>query len=283
MKCGFEANNLSKVYEQRDITYMKQDFVELIELIGFGSFSKVFTGKFNSNHENCIIKCTQEELLASKEYYLMKCVESHKNIIQVFSFVQFDSQNFGIVMENGGVELLHILNIQGFFDEMKIYKLLVEMTNGISFMHQHKIIHRDIKLENCVVNVEKDNFTSVKWIDFGLACFCNEIQSNKVGSLHYMAPEVWNHETYDERIDIWSLGICTFCMISCRHPFEVPDICCETFRQFKNDNLKIFDIFQNCSSNPFSYSSKFFQLLEFMLTFEKDLRIWSGQIQAFLQ
>ena len=92
-----------------------------------------------------------------------------------------------------------------------------------------------------------------------------------------MAPEVWNHETDDERIDIWSLGICTFCMISCRHPFEVPDLCCETFRQFKDDNSKIFDIFQNCSSNPLSYSPKLFQLLEFMLTFEKDLRIWSGK------
>lgn len=257
--------------------------MKLIELIGFGSFSKVYTGKFNSNHENCIVKCTNEEHSASKEYHIMKCIESHDNIIRVLTFVKFDSQNFGIVMENGGVELFHILNVRRFFDEIKIYKLLIQMTNGISYLHQHNIVHRDIKLENCVVTIEKNDFTSVKWIDFGLACFCNEIKPHRVGSVHYMAPEVWNNDTYDERIDIWSLGICTFCMISRRYPFEVPDLCDETFRQFRNENLKIYHIFQAYSSNHLHYSPNFFELLEFMLTYEKDMRTWSCQVQAFLQ
>ena len=104
-----------------------------------------------------------------------------------------------------------------------------------------------------MVNLENDDFTSVKWIDFGLLVFAaNKATQDWICALH--GTRSIDNDTYDERIDIWSLGVCTFCMISCRHPF-VPDLCDETFRQFKSENLKIRDIFKNYSLNPFSYSS----------------------------
>ena len=66
-----------------------------------------------------------------------------------------------------------------------------------------KIMHRDLKLENILLN----NNLDAKLSDFGVAKFMNNMENSCVGTPLYMAPEVKNDENYNEKCDIWSLGI----------------------------------------------------------------------------
>lgn len=83
-------------------------------------------------------------------------------------------------------------------------------------------MHRDIKAENILLESKED--LRVKITDFGFACFFNkEVYENKnevLGSPLYMAPEIIANQKYDAKVDIWSLGVVTYILLSGRPPFK---------------------------------------------------------------
>lgn len=88
------------------------------------------------------------------------------------------------------------------------------------------IVHRDIKLENILVEVDawnNDGVPKIKLIDFGVATHFHLGKSKNLteftGSIHYMAPEVF-YGSYDHRCDIWSIGVVLFVLATNRFPFE---------------------------------------------------------------
>ena len=88
-------------------------------------------------------------------------------------------------------------------------------------MHSKKICHRDIKVENIILNKEDD---AIKLIDFGLSCKTDKCEKNKaLGTLMFMAPEVLRHEKYTEKSDMWSIGVVLFVMLTGRVPFVEQD------------------------------------------------------------
>ena len=104
-------------------------------------------------------------------------------------------------------------------EQARIYfKQLVE---GLSHIHSKGIIHRDIKLENIFLNKEK---TKVVIGDFGLSNFWHPGAKleTRCGSAEYAAPEIFDKtKNYNQAVDIWSLGILLYAMLSGRLPFEV--------------------------------------------------------------
>ena len=71
-------------------------------------------------------------------------------------------------------------------------------------LHSNNIVHRDLKPDNLLVTPD----FKVKLIDFGLSKdYTNEVLMTKAGSTPYMAPEIFNNNVYDEKCDIWSIGI----------------------------------------------------------------------------
>ena len=81
---------------------------------------------------------------------------------------------------------------------------------AVDYCHSRGVMHRDIKMENILVNVdEAGQVTEVKLADFGFACNAEKLDSedNFCGSLVFMAPEqLQKNATYDQRADIWSMG-----------------------------------------------------------------------------
>lgn len=120
--------------------------------------------------------------------------------------------------------LRHLLqkpkNISG-LEEKDIRWILLDITGGLKYLHNLNITHRDIKPDNIVLqqcNIRASN-TIYKIIDLGYAKELNDSVVSFVGTLHYLAPEIFETIKYDKSVDYWSLGIMTFEIICGVVPF----------------------------------------------------------------
>ena len=96
--------------------------------------------------------------------------------------------------------------------------------------------HRDLKPENILLESSNKNNFDVKIADFGFACLFDPEQglTTVLGSPLYMAPEIIKGEVYNEKVDIWSIGVITYMILSGRNPFpgsnkqQVKQLICST-------------------------------------------------------
>jgi calcium-dependent protein kinase len=113
---------------------------------------------------------------------------------------------------------------RGNFDEKDTDRLMKQILSCVAYLHKKKIMHRDLKPENVLLENNKD-VTQIKVADFGTAYSWDvegKMPSEKVGTLIYMAPEVFNGE-YDQQCDVWSCGVIMYKLLSGRFPFEADD------------------------------------------------------------
>lgn len=105
-------------------------------------------------------------------------------------------------------------------NETQCRKLFKQIAEGIEYLHSQNIAHRDIKLDNILIE-EKTNM--VKIIDFGFSCMCSSIQKLKIfcGTPSYMAPEITMKKEYDGKtVDMWALGVLLYVMLTGVFPFK---------------------------------------------------------------
>ena len=113
---------------------------------------------------------------------------------------------FSEVVDNGGLS------------EERARSLFRQILLGMAYCHKRKLVHRDIKLENLLLTADKQ---TVKIADFGLAKNVSEDAAKTViGTAKYVAPEMLAGAEYDGfKSDMWSCGVCLYCMTECRFPF----------------------------------------------------------------
>lgn len=138
-----------------------------------------------------------------KEILYLSKLTNHPNIIKMYDFCD-SPMGLYMVLEycNGGDVLQKIDQIKR-FKESDAKPLAKQVVAGICYFHQYNIVHRDLKLENLMVNNGV-----IKIIDFGLAGDCtNSALNTPCGTLHYTAPEVLNSYDYGTKADMWSFGM----------------------------------------------------------------------------
>ncbi len=88
-------------------------------------------------------------------------------------------------------------------------------------MHSKNIVHWDLKPENILLERKNDNNFEIKISDFGFSCFFDPIEGLELflGSPLYMAPEIIQNKIYNEKVDIWSIGVITYKLLTKREPF----------------------------------------------------------------
>ena len=104
------------------------------------------------------------------------------------------------------------------------------MLRAVNYLHSEGVIHRDLKPENIVLNEYKCP-ENLKIIDFGSSIFKpldqKSVYQQNIGTCYYMAPEIIEAESHNEKVDLWSIGVITYFLLSGNVPFygeEISDI-----------------------------------------------------------
>ncbi|KAH0456821.1 hypothetical protein IEQ34_014728 [Dendrobium chrysotoxum] len=154
----------------------------------------------------------------------------HPNIIR-FREVQLTPTHLAIIMEYAaGGELFERICNAGRFSEDEVLRFTLEsfffqqLISGVSYCHSMEICHRDLKLENTLL--DGSPAPRVKICDFGYSksALLHSQPKSTVGTPAYIAPEVLSRKEYDGKIaDVWSCGVTLYVMLVGSYPFEEPD------------------------------------------------------------
>ncbi|XP_063054516.1 serine/threonine-protein kinase Nek11 [Engraulis encrasicolus] len=165
-----------------------------------------------------------ETVQANQEAQLLSQLH-HPAILKFYtSFLERDS--FCIITEYCEDRDLHCkleeLRASGsWLSQAQVTEWLIQLLLGVHYMHQRRILHRDLKAKNIFL---KKNI--VKIGDFGVSCLLMgscDLATTFTGTPYYMSPEALSHRGYDAKSDIWSLGCVLYEMCCLAHAFEGPN------------------------------------------------------------
>lgn len=148
----------------------------------------------------------------------------HPNIIRLYECYQSPDHIYMVMQLCTGGELLDRLNsLEGHhYTEERAASLIKTMCGAVEYLHNHNIVHRDLKLENFLFESEAED-SPLKLIDFGLSrhYVSGEEMHLPVGTPFYVAPEVLRG-AYTDRCDMWSIGVMAYMLVSGTPPFAAP-------------------------------------------------------------
>ena len=210
-------------------------------LIGKGAFGNVYESKnpiFDNKVAMKVIDKKKiniddnikngEEVDMKSEINILKKL-SHPNIVRIFEFYETDNY-FYIITEfcKCGELSKYIKNNE--LTETQLCVIFYQVFSGLIYLHENHIIHGDLKPQNILISsiennsISNEDYSWIKIIDFGTAKIFKKTiikGDDIVGTLYYIAPEVFssNYDKYDEKSDIWSVGIILYKALTKKYPF----------------------------------------------------------------
>ena len=204
--------------------------------------------------------------IETEENTIMQFIKEnpHDNIVTCYDIIN-DIDTVYIIMEY--CEDGNLSNIIGKpLNEETIKHYIYQIVNGIKYMNENKIMHRDIKPKNLLLS---NNKHTLKICDFGLSKIKTDNNDNVIcGSPLYMAPEVFNNKynRYDNSIDIWSLGIVMYEMIYGKNPLS-------KITDFSKLKLFMINTDKIILDSNINVSNECIKLLELLLIKDSEKRI----------
>ena len=207
-------------------TSLEADYT-FVRRLGSGNFGSVLLYTRKSNNINVAVKLLERGERINKDVIrevLNHRLLDHVNIIR-FLELRLNKTHLAIVMEYApGGELFSKLveNKSGPFKEEEARWYTQQLVAGLIHMHRRGVAHRDIKLENLVMDGSAQR--RVKICDLGYSKQLALSQAKtKVGTASYLAPEVVHDSNYDAfGCDVWAIGVCLHVMLARQYPFNDP-------------------------------------------------------------
>lgn len=259
--------DVESLFESKQFTIKKDTWVydqfEILELLGRGKFGEVKKCKEKSTGlilaaKFLSIRREQQKKDVLNEIEVMKSLK-HPRLMQLYDVYENSSKKqMCLIMEliDGG-ELFERLVDDSFVLTEQLCKLyILQISEGLRFMHNLNILHLDLKPEN-ILCVSKEGHR-LKIIDFGLARSINPNQTLKVfcGTPEFVAPEVVNYEKIGFETDMWSLGVICYVLLSGISPF-MGDNDAETFSNITRAEFDFDDeAFEDISEEAKDFISK---------------------------
>jgi len=194
---------------------------------------------------------------------------SHPNIVKIYEV--FETENHLVLAEEfvGGTSLLNLLKSKydRRLDESEAKGIFHEMASAVQFLHLNGIAHRDLKLENVLL----DENSHVKLIDFGFSTCLGPAKKIKIfcGTPSYMAPEIiLKKEHLGQSAYIWALGVLLFAMMNGCFPFKGSD-----------DDELYSQIVDGYFIYPYIIPNKIKSLISSMILVDTDKRIKIDEVQ----
>lgn len=214
------------ISELKTIPPTTLEFYEFIKVIGEGNSGKVFLAKSVLANKLVAIKQIAKVKLIDRESKTRFIQEieilkelRHPNIVRLFEVFETKAHVFIVTEYIDRGDLLSVLQKQGIFNESHWRKLMSQMLDCLSYLEHMHVLHRDIKLENLLLDCS-DN---IKLCDFGVAFRYRRHQSVRglAGTPAYLAPEMLEGQSYaGHASDVWSLGITSFIAVTGKIPFK---------------------------------------------------------------
>ncbi|KAL1241949.1 5'-AMP-activated protein [Trichinella spiralis] len=205
---------------------MKIDEWKLGKTIGTGSFGKVKLLVNEVNGVEAAVKIVSREKIkrlrivdkTRREIENLRLFR-HPHIVQLYEVYALPFDIVMIMEYVSGGDMSQYLCQHGKLSEHEARRLFQQLISAVDYCHRHKVVHRDLKLENLLLDSKKN----IKLTDFGLSNYMKDgvLLRTNCGSLSYAAPELLCQHYYaGPEVDIWSCGIVLYVLLCGYFPFE---------------------------------------------------------------
>ena len=215
LKLAIEYKSLLEKYEVRG-------------KIGKGKFGLVKYGINKETKREVAIKIISKKTMQPSDFEQAKIeidilkICQHPNIVNIYDV--FETSNYiYIVMEycDGGDLLSYIKKTDYKLPEPRVCEIIHKLSMAVYYIHSYGIVHRDLKPTNILMTNDSKT-ADIRLLDFGLSKIIgpNQKCTEPYGTLCFVAPEVLKGEPYDKSVDLWSIGVTTFLLLTGYLPFD---------------------------------------------------------------
>lgn len=228
--CSSKKRLVQKIMDNPFEVQTTNEFYKIAEQIGEGSYGKVYKAFSILCGKPVAIKCLDKEAMNKmqsndrvfQEIQILRSIDNH-GVIKLYEIFEDDNYFYMVTEYAEKGDLLSHLKVHKRFNEDEFVPLFRQIVQTLFYLHSKRILHRDIKLDNILINEKK----KTKICDFGISLKLkeNEIVYEHIGTPAYLAPEIVLGEGYSEfNVDIWSLGVTAYIALTGKGPFRGNEI-----------------------------------------------------------
>lgn len=197
---------------------------DIMAMIGEGSFSKVVRVEDRASKQPYAIKMIEIEEgkdVFESELAVLRRVQ-HPYVVRLFEVLECKNKVYLVMELATGGELLDRIVSRGYFTERDATHVLYMVLEGVRYLHSLGITHRDLKPEN-LLYYHPGNDSKIMITDFGLSKLKkgpdDSIMETTCGTPEYIAPEILLTRPYTNSVDMWSIGVISYILLSGGMPF----------------------------------------------------------------
>lgn len=204
---------------------------EFGKTLGAGAFGVVCQAVNKDSGENVAIKVIVKAKLSSEsqwesimdEFKILEPLD-HPGIVKMREWFESKDKLYMVTELCTGGELFDRIIDHGSFTEVDAARMLRQVADSVQYLHHRNIVHRDIKPENLLYQYPSEDASAPLMLcDFGVAkslMSSEEVIMSGAGSLGYAAPEVFRGTGHSKPVDVWSLGVVLYTILSGVSPFQ---------------------------------------------------------------